>query len=103
MIEHSVTLPEGNLKRVHVDQGRIRANHKDGTNLPPVTVQAQGGPYKGHHVQIHGESAVIYREESPLSCGARLWIETRARVSIVVEEPITLAELATLASVGLAS
>lgn len=84
MIEQNVTLSDSNIKRVHVDQARIRHNHKTGDNLPPVTVQTYKGPYKGHEVTIHGPSRVVYRGDDPLSCGARLWIETRAPVTIEV-------------------
>lgn len=84
MIEKTTTIRSGLLKRIHVDQHRIRANTKDGTNLPVVTVQARGGPYKGHCVDIHGKSMVVYGD--PLSCGARVWVETRAAVTVTVDE-----------------
>lgn len=86
MIEEPTTIREGLIKRVHVDQHRIKANLKNGTDLPVVTVQAKGGPYKGHEVTIDGPSRVIYRGEDPLSCGARVWIETTAAVTVQVNE-----------------
>lgn len=79
MVETPSTLAAGTLKRIHVDQRRIRANAKDDTALPPITVQAAGGPYKATKVEILGPSAVVY-DGRQLSCGARLWIETRAEV-----------------------
>ena len=33
-------------------------------------------------VEILGESKVIYRPDKPLSCGAKVWIETEAEVKI---------------------
>jgi hypothetical protein len=86
MIEQETLLRTGLKKRIHVDQARIRANAKNGTDIPPVTVQAQGGPYKGHVVEIRGWSSVVYDGEAQLSCGARLWIETTAEVKILVRE-----------------
>jgi hypothetical protein len=85
MIETATSLPEGTIKRIHVDQHRIRANNTDGTNLPVLTVQAAGGPYKAHEVEVLGPSTIVYNGEQ-LSCGARCWIETRAAVNTVVHE-----------------
>ena len=85
MIEYPMVLKAGNLKRLHVDQHRIRANVKDGTDIPAITVQGTGGPYKAHEVEILDKdgdvvATMIYRPHDPLSCGARLWIETRGEV-----------------------
>lgn len=85
MVEETTTLREGLVKRVHVDQKRIKANAKNGTTLPTMTVQARGGPYKGHRVKIDGPS--VLEGGDPLSCGARVWIYTTAEVTIEVEEP----------------
>lgn len=84
MIQEPTTLREGLVKRIHVDQARIRANRKNGTNLPQLTVQAAGGPYKGHQVHIDGPSTLMGGD--PLSCGARVWVFTKAQVRIEVEE-----------------
>lgn len=81
MIEETTTLRAGLIKRIHVDQHRIKADTKEGTISAVVTVQAQGGPYKGHSVKINGPSEVIY--SSPLSCGARVWMETKAEVVVL--------------------
>lgn len=81
MVEQDTTIRAGLIKRVHVDQRRVRAHHPN-----PITVQARGGPYKGASVRILGESETIYRPEKPLSCGARLWVETKAEVVITVAE-----------------
>ena len=36
-----------------------------------------------HQVAIKGESKVIYSPDKPLSCGAKVWIETMSEVIIV--------------------
>tara|TARA_R110001583_G_scaffold9651_17_gene45570 strand:+ start:8783 stop:8923 length:141 start_codon:yes stop_codon:yes gene_type:complete len=36
----------------------------------------------GHDVQILGKSRVVYSPNKPLSCGAKVWIETEAPVVI---------------------
>lgn len=52
--------------RIHVNQHNVRANTK-GANLPVLTVKT----YK----------------DKPLSCGARVWIETEAEVE-VPQQPV---------------
>lgn len=84
MIEHAVKLPAGTIKRIHVDQKRIRKNTKQGTDLAAITVQTSKGPIKCHEVAIDGPSKMVYRPHDPLSCGARLWIETKGAVETSV-------------------
>jgi len=69
---------EGRIKRLHVDKHVITANRKYGTDYPPITVQTSAGPLKATRVYVDGPSEFIYDNENPLSCGARLWIETKA-------------------------
>ena len=73
-----VYLNEGTIKRIHVDRRVIAQNLKRGENSPPVKVQTSKGSIACYGVTIFGGSRVIYSPEKPLSCGARLWIETRA-------------------------
>jgi hypothetical protein len=72
---------EGLLKRIHVDQHAIRRNRKLGTEEPPISVKTYRQNIKCLSVEIGGPSRVVYSPEHPLSCGARLWIETRAEVT----------------------
>lgn len=71
------------LKRIHVDQNRIRGNVKvcAADRLPPVSVVTRGKTHKGNTVQIMHNGVVVaeikYRPDKPLGCGARLWIETK--------------------------
>ena len=83
MIEESVTIRAGLVKRIHVDQHRIKSNAKTGADEPVLTVQAQGGPYKAHEILIDGPSRIVY-DGRTLSCGAKVWIETTAEVSMIV-------------------
>ncbi len=73
------TIREGLVKRIHVDQRRIRENRKTGKNLPVFTIQTSKGPIKAHEVNIVGSSKLMHGRK-PLSCGARVWIFTRAAV-----------------------
>ena len=36
-----------------------------------------------HEVIIKGESKIVHSPTKPLSCGARVWIETESEVEIV--------------------
>jgi hypothetical protein len=71
-------------KRIHVNQHNIRKNKKHGTNLPVITVKTYKSNTYGHEVEISGPSKVIYRPEKPLSCGAKVWIETESEVTVIV-------------------
>jgi hypothetical protein len=79
------------LKRIHVNQHVIRRNTKTGERVPPLTVKTSRGNYRAESVRIEGASEVIYSPDRPLSCGARVWIETRAPVIITRSgEEVTL-------------
>ena len=64
--------------RIHVNQHKIRANKKHGTNDPVITVKTSKSNTYGHEVIINGSSKVIYSPDTPLSCGAKVWIETES-------------------------
>ena len=66
---------------IHVNQHVIKANAKNGTNDPVLTVKDYKENRYAHEVTINGPSKVVYSEK-PLSCGARVWIETQAEVEI---------------------
>lgn len=60
----------------------IRSNKKNGTNDPVITVKTYKSNTYGHEVDILGNSKVVYSPDNPLSCGARVWIETDSDVLI---------------------
>lgn len=76
-------LAEGYIKRIHVNQQEMRKNVKDGGNRPVVIVQTSEGSLTAHEVNIHGSSKLI-SSKPQLSCGARVWIETTARVTLTI-------------------
>jgi len=69
-------------KRIHINQHKIRANKKNGTNDPVITVKTYKSNDYGHEVDILGKSKVVYSPNKPLPCGARVWIETESEVII---------------------
>ena len=41
---------------------------------------------KVYEVEIKGPSKVVYSPDKPLSCGAKVWIETQAEVVVLEGE-----------------
>ena len=76
------------LKRIHVSQPRIRNNVKTGSRDPVISVVTSRGTKHAHEVNIKGESRLIYSPDKPLSCGARLWLESTAEVELIVDGEI---------------
>ena len=70
------------MKRIHVNMHKVRANKKHGTNEPVLTIKEGRTNTYCHEVDILGPSKLVYRPNKPLSCGARVWIETTAAVRL---------------------
>jgi len=85
-------------KIIHVNMHKIRSNQKYGEKEPVLTVKSHkeklnGEFYKTHKTNdycheaiIDGPCKVIYSPDNPLSCGARVWIETESEVICVIRE-----------------
>jgi len=87
-----VKISKGTIKRLHVNQNAIRRNTREGLEEPPLTVQHHTGPKRTSRVDLLDETgevvaSLIYRPRNPLSCGARVWLETKLEVSLVDPEP----------------
>jgi hypothetical protein len=67
---------------IHVNQHVIKANAKTGANDPVLTVKTYKSNTYAHDVKILGASRVVYSPDKPLSCGAKVWIETDAEVEV---------------------
>ena len=72
--------------RIHVNQHKIRSNVKAGTKEPVITVKTYKSNEYCHRVEITEPCTVVYSPDKPLSCGARVWIETEGEV-VCVKEP----------------
>jgi len=68
---------------VHVNQHAIKKNTKHGTNDPVLTVKNYKENRYCHEVVLDGPVKVVYNAHKPLSCGARCWIETEGKVTIL--------------------
>jgi hypothetical protein len=71
---------------IHVNQHVIRANGKSGKREPVLTVKTYKSNTYAHEVEVKGPSKIVYSPDKPLSCGAKVWIETQAEVVPVVLE-----------------
>ena len=69
--------------RIHVNQHKIRSNLKNNLKEPVITVKTSKSNTYAHEVKIKGPSKVIYSPDKPLSCGAKVWIETESEVMVI--------------------
>lgn len=69
------------ITRIHVNQHVIRRNNKTGEREPCLTIKQGKRNTYAHSVEIGGPSRVVYSPDHPLSCGARVWIETESDVT----------------------
>ena len=77
---------DGLLKRIHVNQHNIKHNAKNPDDQRPVfTCKTSSNNYKAHSVEVCGPSTLVYSPDKPLSCGAKVWIETVATVYVKEE------------------
>jgi len=67
---------------IHVNQHVIKRNLKTGEREPVLTVKTYKSNDYAHSVTVNGPSEIVYRPDSPLSCGARCWIETQSEVEL---------------------
>jgi len=75
-------ISKGCIKRIHVNQHKIKSNLKNGLNEPVLTVKTSNKNYKTNSVEVLGNSTIVYSPDKPLSCGAKVWIETKADVEL---------------------
>ena len=76
------------LKRIHINQHKIRSNKKNNTNEPVITVKTSKSNTYASEVDILGKSKLVYKPLKPLPCGARVWIETEDK--IVLDNGLTI-------------
>ena len=71
---------------IHVNQHVIRKNTKLGTKDPVLTCKTyKSNDYTNSAKILHDGvvvAEIVYRPDEPLSCGARVWIETQCEVVI---------------------
>jgi|TARA_B110000238_G_C16103767_1_gene429456 hypothetical protein len=65
---------------VHVNQHKIKSNSKTGSKDPVLTVKTYKSNTYTNRVKINGPCTIVYSPDKPLSCGAKVWIETEEKV-----------------------
>lgn len=73
---------------IHVHQQKIKSNLKNGTKEPPIIVRNYKEIKYASYVEILDEdgnvvATLIYQPDNPLSCGARVWLETKLEVKCI--------------------
>jgi hypothetical protein len=73
---------QNKIARIHVNQHVIKANAKYGENNPVFTIKQGGKNTYAFNVKVKGEMELVYSPDKPLSCGAKVWIETRGDIEL---------------------
>ena len=74
-------MPRKRIKRIHINMHIIKANAKNGTEEPAITIKVGKENIKCMEVTILGNSKLVYSPHKPiLACGARLVLQTKAPV-----------------------
>jgi hypothetical protein len=73
---------------IHVNQHNIKANSKGG-ELPVITCKTYKSNIYTNEAIIYGQDGliackIVYSKDKPLSCGAKVWIETYGRVETTI-------------------
>ena len=75
-------------KIIHINQHVIRKNTKTGERNPVITCKTYNTNDYADRVIIKDKNGdevatIVYSPDKPLSCGARVWIETRNEIEII--------------------
>jgi hypothetical protein len=76
---------------IHVNQHKIKKNSKTGSKDPVITCKTYKDNRYAHEAIIYGQDGkeaakIIYSPDKPLGCGAKVWIETRNEIKVIVNE-----------------
>jgi hypothetical protein len=66
--------------KIHVNQHNIKHNNKSTDKKPVLTVKTYKSNTLTNEVYIEGPCKIVYSPDKPLSCGAKVWIETESHV-----------------------
>lgn len=72
---------------IHVNSNTIRSNRKHGNTEPPLSIRKTRSARAEYaqEIEIRDNAGnvvarVVYQPDTPLSCGAQVWIETDLQV-----------------------
>ena len=69
-------------KIIHINQHIIKLNAKTGERNPVITVKTYKDNIYSNEVYVDGPCKIIYSPDKPLSCGAKVWIETQSNITM---------------------
>tara|TARA_Y100000389_G_C17056159_1_gene315145 strand:- start:171 stop:434 length:264 start_codon:yes stop_codon:yes gene_type:complete len=74
--------------KIHINQHIIRSNTKYGKKDPVITCKNYKENNYGHSVIIKDRfgdevARVVYSPDKPMSCGAKVWIETENEIVVI--------------------
>ena len=83
-------LVKDGYKYIHVNRHVIDSNRKHGKDDPPIAIRVHSRKgvktarriVYGRFIRVYGETEFVYDNDNPLSCGARLWVQTSAPVRV---------------------
>lgn len=75
-------------KIIHINQHKIRSNQKTGEREPVITCKTYKENTYGHSVSVMDKDGIeackiVYSPDKPLSCGARVWVETQNEIKVL--------------------
>jgi hypothetical protein len=73
---------------IHVNQHVIKSNTKNNENKPVLTCKTYKNNIYASEILILDNNGVevakiVYNKDKPLSCGAKVWIETQNEIKII--------------------
>lgn len=77
------SLEAGKKKQIHINQHNIKSNKHTIEKKAVITIKSGDTNTYCNEVLINGPSRVRYMPDKPLSCGAKVWVETRSAVELV--------------------
>jgi len=81
----------GKLKKIiHINQHVIKKNTKSGEREPVITCKTYKENKYGHQVIIKDDNGkevarIVYSPDKPLSCGAKVWVQTECDVDVITD------------------
>jgi hypothetical protein len=75
-------------KIIHINQHNIRKNSKSDENLPVITCKTYKSNEYADGVILFDKDGneccrIVYSPDKPLSCGAKVWIETTNEIKLI--------------------
>lgn len=68
---------------LHVNRNVLAANKKHGRNDPAIIIRQGTKRTYCYEVEIAPGIVMVHRENEPLDCGARVWVETDNEIKVI--------------------